>query len=508
MLKNEEVLKVLSGKLYVSGLIIMVIYIVGMLIIGIYCNKKYANTLSNFLTGGRSLGPWLFALVYGSTYFSSSTMVGNAGTGYKAGVAWLFMPATQFICLPLGILIFSYGLRKMSVILNVMTVPDFISERYKSPLSGALGSILIIVFMIPYMVAVVKGGAVSLQTLLNVSYSVAALLVCGVAGAYMVAGGYMARAYTDFVQGILMFIGALVTFVLGFKVLGGPAGIAAKLASIDFNLVETPGPLGWSGIFLFSTVFGIAPWGLPQLVQTNFTIKKREVVYTSAIFLSIWAAIVLFCANGSGVMARAYFGDKLIKNPDLAFPMFVLSMMPNIMGTIVICSIIAAAMSTIDGVLMTAGTAFSCDIYKKFINKNASESAVLKLTSAIMLIITVIVYFLALNPPQMLLYLTSYAFSVIAAAFIAPIFFGIYWKKGTSAGCLASMISGTVFTLIWYALQNNGKFPLGLPPFLSGMIVSFLVFFIVSKYTLQLPADFIEKLFSEDIDLEIYEDVH
>lgn len=100
------------------------IYIVGMLGIGIYCNKKYANTLSGFLTGGRSLGPWVFALTYGSTYLSASTFIGNTGTAYKAGMAYLMMPVAQVVLLPIGLVVFSHGLRRVSVRLGAMTIPD------------------------------------------------------------------------------------------------------------------------------------------------------------------------------------------------------------------------------------------------------------------------------------------------------------------------------------------------------------------------------------------------
>ena len=157
----------LTGSLATTGLIVLGIYIIGMLGIGVYCNKKYANNLSGFLTGGRNLGPWVFALTYGSTYLSASTFIGNTGTAYKAGMAYLMMPVAQVVLLPIGLILFSHGLRRVSVRLNAMTLPEYISKRFHSNAASMIASVVIIIFMVPYMVGVIKGGALSLASLLG-----------------------------------------------------------------------------------------------------------------------------------------------------------------------------------------------------------------------------------------------------------------------------------------------------------------------------------------------------
>ena len=489
-----------------QSIIVLVLYFVGMLAIGIYCNKKYAGSLSGFLAGGRSLGPWLFAFVYGSTYLSSSTLVGTSAAGYKAGISWLFMPIPQVVFIPLGILLFSHGLRKMSKRMDVYTVPEFLARRYKSSGAGLITSIVIILFMIPYMISVVKGGALSLGALLGVPYFWSVILVAGVAGVYIITGGYMARTYTDLVQAILMFFGVLLVAVAGLIAVGGPSGVATSLAAQDPELVSTPGPMGWSQIALFATVFGISPWGLPQLVQTNFTFKKRSVVYTSAIVLSFWACVVLFGTTINSVVGRAMYGDALLENVDALFPTMVMDLFPNFIGAIIICAVLAAAMSTLDGILMTAGSSFACDIYQKFLKKNASEKQVLRMNSIAMMIIIVIVVIGAMNPPKMMLTLTSYAFSVIAGCLMIPIFGGIYTKKGTTAGCLAGIIAGGVSTLLWYIIKIDGGYILGIPPFITGIVVSCIAYFAVSAATKKLPEDFVNDLFSKEASLAAYDE--
>ncbi len=139
----------LTDNLAVIGYVVLGIYMVGMLGIGIYCNKKYSSSLSGFLTGGRSVGPWVFALTYGSTYLSASTFIGNTGTAYKAGMAYLMMPVAQVVLLPIGLVLFSHGLRRVSVRLDAMTIPQYVEKRFKSPLAGTIASLIIIIFMVP-----------------------------------------------------------------------------------------------------------------------------------------------------------------------------------------------------------------------------------------------------------------------------------------------------------------------------------------------------------------------
>lgn len=494
----------LSGNLALIGFIVLTIYIIGMLFIGFYCNRKYTNNLNGFLTGGRSLGPWIFALTYGSTYLSSSTFIGNTGTAYKAGLAYLMMPLAQVVLLPLGLLLFSHGLRRASVRLQAMTIPEYISKRFKSSAAGGIASIVIIIFMVPYMVGVVKGGALSLAQLFGISYGIAVILVSAVACVYLIFGGYMARCYTDVVQGLMMAFGMMAVLIAGFCIIGGPSAISAGVAASDPALLETPGPMGWSNLFLFSTVYALTPWGLPQLVQTNFTIKDRKTVYVSSILLSIWLGAILWGSMIIGNMGRAYYGNAFINNVDAVFPSMVLEFFPNVIGAIVIVAVIAASMSTIDGVLMTSGSAFGVDIYKKFLKKDATDRQVMNVTNIMMFSIMIVVVIWAFNPPEMISLFSTFAFSVIAATLIVPVFGGTYFKSGTRAGCVSAMLAGCFGTLFWYTVKPGGGFILGMPPFVAGAVLSIIVYVIVNKKSEPLPKEFVEDLFSKEAEEDAY----
>lgn len=494
----------MSQSVKIMGYIILALYLVGMLVIGYLCRKKYTDTVSGFFAGGKKLGPWVFALTYGSTYLSSSTFIGNTGTAYAGGMAYLFMPLAQILSLPLGLIFFSHLLRKMSRSLGVVTIPAYLEKRYQSPLAGILASLTIIIFFVPYLVGIVKAGAVSLGALLGISYKVGVLMVALVSVIYLMFGGYMARCYTDMAQGILMFVGMASVMIAGFFIVGGPTEIAAGVGACDPALLETPGPKGWSALFLFSTVFAIAPWGLPTLVQTNFTIGNRKNIYTSAIVLSIWVAFILFGSMIIGNMGRAYFGDAYLESADSVFPALVMEWFPNAFGAFIIVAVIAAAMSTIDGTLMNSGAAFGVDIYKRFLKKDASDKTVIRVTNITMFVITAVVIIWAFDPPALVLTLTSYAFSLIAGGLIVPIFASLYSKKVTSAGCVASILAGVLGTLLWYVCKVNGAYILGIPPFVSGAVLSLIAMFVVSRVTKPLPEEFVSSLFSKEADRNAY----
>ena len=494
----------LSGQLAVVGYIVLGLYVVGMLAIGVYCNRKYAGNLSGFLTGGRGLGPWIFALTYGSTYLSASTFIGNTGTAYKAGLSYLMMPLAQVVFLPLGLIFFSHGLRRVSARLGAMTIPQYIERRYKSETAGIIASLSIIIFLVPYMVGIIKGGAVTMQTLLGLNYNIAVFLVSGVALVYLIFGGYMARAYTDVVQGVMMFVGMLAVVIAGFAIIGGPTAIAQGVAAADPACLETPGPMGWSNLFLFSTVFAFSPWGQPQLVQTNFTIKDKKTVYASSIVLALWLGGVLCGSMIIGNMGRAYFGNQFLENVDAVFPTMVLDFFPNVLGAVILVAVIAAAMSTIDGVLMTNGSAFGVDIFKRVIKKDATEKQTMAATNIAMFVIMAIVIVWAFNPPAMILTLSSFSFSTVASTMIVPIFFGAFSKKGGKLACVASMIAGLGGTLFFYLVKPGGNYILGLPPFVGGVVLSIICFLVFANKGEQLPTEFVEDLFSKDAEEKAY----
>jgi SSS family transporter len=486
-----------TGTLTATNLTILIIYLGVVVGIGLYC-RRYTQKLEGFFVGFRTLGPWFLGFTYFATYYSSSVMVGNSGVGYKGGIAWLFMSIPQVVLIPLGIILFAAALMNASKQLGVITVPDYFKNRYQSNIPSGILAVTMVIFLMPYMVAVTKGGALVFETLLGVPYVWAVVILILITTAYTAVGGFMSGVITDSLQGVIMIVGATIVFIAGLVAAGGPTGVAEKLAELDPKLVTTPGTLGWKGLLGFSIVFGIAPWGLPQLLQKTFAMKNRRVVGPAAIVVILLALFIMHACNGIGVIARALYGNEFIKNPDYAFPMSVARLMPPVMAAVLLTAVVAAVMSTLDGLLLVASGAVSRDLYQGIINKEASDRSVLKLTWVVMIILSLIAMFIAFKPPPMLLYLTRYAFTIIVPVILAPMFYGIYYRGSTTAGCIASQIVGVGMALLLTEVGMPSWIKWMVHPLVPALIAGLITLPVVSSFTKPLPEEFVNRIFSDE----------
>lgn len=468
-------------------------YVLVLVGIAIYA-RRYSGTVGGFLIGDRGVGPWVAGISYFATYFSSSVLVGNAGTGYTAGISWMLMPVPQVILLPLGFLVVGLGLRRMSAQMGAVTVPDYVRDRFQSPSAGLIANLSAIVFLVPYMVAVTTAGALVAEQLLDIPYSASVAIIIVGSAMYIALGGYMAGALTDVFQGVIILVLGLVLFFVAFATVGGPAGAVDRLAEVDPSLVDTPGPLGWTGLFAFAVVFSFAPWGLPQLAHKFMSMRSTATVFAGGILIAIMAGTILVAANGYGVLGRAYFGNELVDNPDSVLPALATEMLPAVLSTMLLVAVVSAVMSTIDAVLLTVVGGVTRDIYQRMMRPNVSDSHVIFLTRLIAIGLGVFVAWLALDPPDLVLELTTYAFSVVAAVNLPVLLLGLYWRKTTATGAIAAQIAALVATLVWYEALGE---PL-LHPFYVGVLAGFVAGVVVSRFTRPVDGEHVRNLFARD----------
>lgn len=290
-----------------------------------------------------------------------------------------------------------------------------------------------------------------------------------------------------------MCFGATLVMILGLRAVGGPTNVANTLKSIDPLLVETPGTLGWDNLIGISLVFGIAPWGLPQLLQKCFSMRDKRVIKPAAVIVLVLCLFILFPSNTNGFIARALFGNELVGRQDYAFPMLVVTLLPPVLQGLVLASVAAAAMSTLDGVILVIGAALGRDLYQGVINKKASEKSVYRITLVTMMVVMLLIAIFAMDVNSPILILTTFSHSIMASMIMAPVMFGLFWRKGTTAGCVAAQIAGVSGTLIWWRLGS----PFGIHIILFGLMCAFITFPIVSSFTKPLPEEFIDKLFDK-----------
>lgn len=283
---------------------VLVVYFAVLVGIGLYCRKN-STDVNGFVLGGRSVGPWLTAFAYGTSYFSAVVFVGYAGQfGWKYGISatWAGL-GNAFIGSLLAWVILGRRTRIMTQHLDSATMPQFFGKRFNSPALKIFASVIIFIFLIPYTASLYNGLSRLFGMAFNIDYSWCILLMAVLTAVYVIAGGYMATAISDFIQGIIMLAGISIVIIAVLKSKGGFMAALDGLAKINAPEVsETPGifasffgpdPLNLMFVVLLTS---LGTWGLPQMVQKFYAIKNEDSIKKGTIISTVFAVVV---AGGS-----------------------------------------------------------------------------------------------------------------------------------------------------------------------------------------------------------------
>ena len=248
----------------VLKLIMLAVFFAVMIAVGIYC-RRHASDVNGFVLGGRSVGPWLTAFAYGTSYFSAVIFIGYAGQfGWKFGIAstWIGI-GNALIGSLLAWVILGRRTRLMSQHLNTATMPEFFGKRFDSKSLKIGASVIVFIFLIPYTASLYNGLSRLFGMAFSIDYSICVIVMAVLTGIYVIAGGYMATAINDFIQGIIMLLGIVAVII---AVLNGHGGFTESLSELahvtDSAYPDNPG--------VFASFFGPDPLGLLSVVILNF----------------------------------------------------------------------------------------------------------------------------------------------------------------------------------------------------------------------------------------------
>ena len=440
--------------------IIIVVLFFGLMVgIGLYCRKK-STDVNGFVLGGRSVGPWLTAFAYGTSYFSAVIFVGYAGQfGWKYGIAttWVGI-GNALIGSLLAWVVLGRRTRIMSQHLNSATMPQFFEARYGSTSLKIAASAITFIFLIPYTASVYNGLSRLFGMAFNIPYEYCVIAMAVLTAIYVIAGGYMATAVNDFIQGIIMLIG--ITAVI-FAVLNSKGGLTEALnglaAVTDESVSSTPG--------IFNSFFGpdlpnligvviltsLGTWGLPQMVQKFYAIKSEKSISTGTVVSTFFAFVVAGGCYFLGGFGRL-FSDKIDIAKD-GFDSIVPTMLgsadlPVLLLALVVVLVLSASMSTLSSLVLTSSSTLTLDMLKGHIIKNMKEkSQVLIMRVLILVFIAISVVIAIVQYKQGVAFiaqLMGVSWGALAGAFLAPFLYGLYWKKTSKLACWASFIFSTV----------------------------------------------------------------
>lgn len=470
--------------------------------IGLYCRKHATNT-GDFVLGGRELGPWLTAFAYGTSYFSAVVFIGYAGQfGWNFGISatWIGL-GNAFIGSLLAWVVLARRTRVMTKHFDSATMPDFFAKRYHSEALRIVVSVIIFIFLVPYSASVYKGLSGLFAMSFQIDYTYCIIIMALITAIYVIVGGYMATAFNDLFQGIIMIfgIGAVIYSILHQQ--GGflsalnnlsqiPAESAPELAGA-FTSFFGPDPWGLLSVVLLTS---LGTWGLPQMVHKFYTIKNEKAIHAGTVISTLFALII---AGGSYFMGG--FG-RLFYTPEaggsVAFDNIVPSMLaqslPDLMIGVVLILVLSASMSTLSSLVIASSSTFTLDFLKGTVVKQMSEKrqvVVIKILCAFFVVLSVVI---ALNPFTLITSLMSLSWGTLAGCFLGPLVYALFWKGTTRSGVWASILCGLVI--------NIGALVLGLAsPIKAGafsMVFSLLVVPVVSWLTPKLPKEQVEDAFS------------
>lgn len=488
-------------------LLFLAVFFAVMIAVGFYARKHAAN-VNDFVLGGRSVGPWLTAFAYGTSYFSAVVFVGYAGQfGYKYGLSatWIGL-GNAFIGSLLAWVLLGRRTRVMSNYLKATTMPDFFGKRFDSKALRIAASAISFVFLIPYTASVYNGLSRLFGMAFDIPYSVCVIVMAAFTGIYVILGGYMATAINDFIQGIIMLAGIVAVIA---SVLNGQGGFLAAVKSLAFLESDVPVTLGQPGAF--TSFFGPDPlnllgvviltslgtWGLPQMVHKFYAIKDERSIKYGTVISTFFAVIVSGGCYFLGGFGRLFDSSAIHKADgsiiyDAIIPS-MLSTLPDILVGVVIVLVLSASMSTLSSLVLTSSSTLTLDLLKDNFMKNMSEKKQL-LTMRILLVFFIVVsVIIALDPSTFIAQLMGISWGALAGAFLAPFLYGLYWKGVTKASVFASFAFGVGFTVLnmvfgWIASPINAG--------AIAMIVGLILVPVVSLLSKKLPKEHCDAVFS------------
>ena len=474
---------------------VLVLYLGIMAFIGWYAGRKTNNIGDFFVLSGKA-GVVVSGIAYFSTQFSMGTFLGTPGTIYGVGYAGMAIsvPGAVF-CMILPALLIGRKLITLGHKYGFLTMADYLTDRYHSKnMSGVLG-VMMLFFLVPMMGAQIIGAGVIVHVFTGLPEWVGVVGMGIIVILYCMTGGMKGAMMTDVIQGSLMIATAVVTFIVSVVMGGGFSNINHTLQSMNEAYLTFPGANGympWTYYVSNIVLWSFFTMGQPHLFTKFFAMKDHKTMF-KAILLGtagmFFSATLIEWAGVNGIASI-----QNIEKADQIIPMILQRGMNPFLASIFIAGIVAAGMSTIDGILVTTTGAVTRDIYQKIINKNATDEAVMNLSKVVTVIIGIIVICFGVFQPGSIFEINLFAFSGMAI-FVVPILFGIYWKKATAKGAVAAVIAGIISLLLFTLNPSVKALAMGFHALFPTTIIASIVMIVVSKFTETPPQETIDRHF-------------
>ncbi|MDY7043523.1 sodium/proline symporter PutP [Virgibacillus sp. M23] len=498
-----------------TTLITFIVYLLGMLAIGVVMYYR-TNNLSDYVLGGRDLGPGVAALSAGASDMSGWLLLGLPGAIYASGMseAWMGIGLAtgaylnwQFVAKRLRIY--------TEVSNNSITIPDFLENRFKdrSHILRVISALVILLFFTFYTSSGLVAGAKLFEASFGLDYMTALWIGAIVVVSYTLLGGFLAVSWTDFIQGILMFLALIIVPIVALNQMGGWSDAVQAVGEINpshLNMVQGVGIMA----IISSLAWGLGYFGQPHILVRFMALRSAKDVPKAKFIGTAWMILGLYGAIFTGFIGLAFIstqevpilsqfgievanqdGLQVLADPEKIFIAFSQILFHPVVAGVLLAAILSAIMSTVDSQLLVSSSAVAEDFYKAIFRKKASAKELVWVGRIATVLIAIVALIIAMNPESSVLDLVGYAWAGFGAAFGPIIILSLFWKGITRNGALAGIIVGAVTVIIWGDLFSGGIFDLYeiVPGFIMNMIVAIVVS-LLGKTDPELKSDFDETL--------------
>lgn len=481
--------------------LILGFYFLAMLGLGFWFNKRVRTKKEYFLAKGK-LGPGTLGFSYSATQMSGSTYMGAVGTekllGYNftpAAVSSAAAPWFTYVLL-------GERLRRVASRIKSVTLADIFEARFYSSSAGMICTLIMLVAFIPMIAAQLKAAGNIFEVMLGMPYGVGLVLFGGIVILYTVLGGMLAVAWTDLAQGIIMIVGFAILAPVAVGTAGGFAEMHRQYAEINPQAISFLGHMPAVWVVSSFLVWGFFQIGGSPAAVTRFLIPEDDKTLRRAMVLSVlFQSFVYLTATLVAIAGGVLLPD--LERADLTVPSMVSLLLPPLVGGIIVAAVLGAMMSTIDSILLLAGSLVVENVYIKFMGRDVDSRKGLQIARNVTLIVGVLSLLVAIKPPAAILWIVTMSFSLMASAFTFPFLLGLWWPGATREGGIAGMSGGAVACVFWY-VAGYAKYHSfdtwlgGIWPPLFGSFISLLLLVVVSTVTPPTPGEVIDIFFKDD----------
>ena len=497
--------------------IIVVLYVLVMLGVGLWSMAR-TRSVGDFFLGGRTLGPWMSAFAYGTTYFSAVLFIGYAGKlgwGFGLHTMWI-VAGNMLIGTLLAWKILAGRTRDMTSRLNALTLPEFLSARYDSRALKVVSAGIVFVFMVPYSASVYMGLSYLFEKAIGLRYSEALIFLAVLTGVYLMMGGYFAVAVSDFMRGLVEFAGVI---LMVFLLAGRKGGLFTTWSQLmDHKYMPAlyppsalpstaPGPHfpGWLVLASLVIITSFGPWALPQMVQKFYSIRSKADVRRAMLIATVFALVMSFGAYYTGALTHLYFTepavdlmpifDGVTKKPnlDLLMPYFITRFVPSWLMLVILLMVFSASMSSLSSLVLVSSSAVAIDLYGAFHAGEERPARTMLVLRCFCGVFVALSLWIALSKVDVIVNLMVVAWGSLAGAFLAPYLYGLFWRRTTRTGALAGMLSGVGTSLALFFYWGKPGIPVAGA---VAMIVPLLVVPLVSLVSAPLDPGLVAKAFT------------